>query len=606
MDIALITALGTLGYYLNKNGRSEKQKINDVIVRESDKPSGQNIYQNRHMENVFTDELNRATNAHEGSKNPDVTKWINGATYKTYPNNEYNKNERIYSKSDRLVQTERDIKRATPYSTTKLPSSTINEVYKTSSLIDKEYTEEMGTKKFNEKRNMIPNPRFELHRTNDDQTLFKTVYSNERKDGKSVNVYEKGHNNMEPFFGGSVKQNLRDDANRTLLENHTGTSPVYKHKKEVKRLFPVVKNPFAVGGLPVPTNRETERYIPAITHQNTLPFEQQKVAPGLNKSMTDNSSTVGFHDDYRPLGQGKYKTVNELRVNPKNTYKGRIVGEKFFVTKQEKSKPVVSRKHVDLSYTTIEPTKEGFANTQTNKGYKYRSLEKNGVQVKKGEVLSQDTIILKNTDRIDYEDKIGNLHGTAKYSTDRNQNYYYDKAKETIKQQTEDNKHSHINTYGEVKRNQNNPYDIARQTIKQQTQDNIHSHINTKSSSYEQSNRGKYENATINALKELTVHRRKPTQVGTKYNSGKEVVNLDVRRTQFDTYDKTRRKAPTDARPIDKIQIGQVTNQRNVYDDQGLLSDRINPYNVQQFNSNPYTQKLSSYEYPYNPAYPQK
>ena len=604
MDIALITALGTIGYYLNKNGRPEKKKINDIVIKESDKPSGSNIYQSRHMEKVFTDELNRATNAHQGSKHPEETKWVNGAVYKSYPNVNYNQKERIYSKSDRLVQFENDITQTKPYSTTKLPSSTINEIYKTKSMIDKEYLEDVGTKTFNEKRNLMPNPRHELHRTSDDQVLFKTVFSNSRKDGKSVNVYEKGHNNMEPFFGGSVKQNLRDDANRTILENYTGTSPVYKHKKEVKRLFPVVKNPFAVGGLPVPTNRETERYIPAITHQNTLPFEQQKVAPGLNKSMNENSSTVGFHDDYRPLGQGKYKTVNELRVNPKNTYKGRIMGEKFFITKQEKSRPVVSRKHVDLSYTTIP--KEGFANTQANKGYKYRSLEKNGVEVKKGKINSQQSILLKNTDRPDYEDSISNLHGSAKYSTDRNQNYYFDEAKGTIKQQTENNKHSHINTQGEIKRNQNNPYDIARQTIKQQTQDNKHSHINTKSSSYEQSNRGNYENATINALKELTVHRRKPTQVGTKYNSGKEVVNLDVRKTQFDTYDKTKRKAPTDARPIDKIQIGQVTNQKHVYDDQGLLADRIDPYNVQQFNSNPYTQKLSSYHIPYNPSYPQK
>jgi hypothetical protein len=62
-------------------------------------------------------------------------------------------------------------------------------------------------------------------------------------------------------------------------------------------MFPVVKNPYAVGGLPVANNRETDRYIPSIQKTNILPFEQKRVAPGLNKNMTDTTSKIGFHDD---------------------------------------------------------------------------------------------------------------------------------------------------------------------------------------------------------------------------------------------------------------------------------------------------------------------
>ena len=57
---------------------------------------------------------------------------------------------------------------------------------------------------------------------------------------------------------------------------------------------------------------------------------------------------------------------------------------------------------------------------------------------------------------------------------------------------------------------------------------------------------------------------------------------------------------------IDKRQFGQVTNQKNVYDDKGLLEDRINPQILDQFKSNPYTQSLQSYNYLYNPSYPSK
>jgi hypothetical protein len=676
MEIALLSALGGLGYYLNKDGRADKKKVKQELVSESEKPSATNMYQSRFMEKVFTDELNRATNAYKGSEKPLESGWVNGATYKQYQDNTYEK--RPYTKSERIVQKEQDIKQTEPDTTTKFPSSTLNEFDKTYSMIGAKEAENIGTMSFNEKRNNIPNPEFEAYKTGDGQPIFRTEFSNKHRNGKSVKVFENGHNNMEPFFGGSVKQNLRVDANRTLLQHHTGTNPTFEHKKEVKRMFPVVKNPYAVGGLPVANNRETDRYIPSIQKTNILPFEQKRVAPGLNKNMTDTTSKIGFHDDYRPLGQGKYKPVNELRVNPKITYKGRIAGEGFFIPKQEKAQPVVSRKHVDLSYTNFAPENsngvEGFANTQSSNitnQYKYRDTLVTGTQVKKGKVNSQDAIVLKNTDRIEYADKIGTLPGHARDEKSGQTNYWFDTAKSTVKQQTENNTHSHINPEGSVKRNQTNPYDeakttirqetqdhthshinpgdrnrraktywfdTAKQTIKEQTEDHTHSHINGNNSKQrgqtywfdtakqtikeqtedhthshinpegaaEQSHRGNYYNAEINALKEHTIHRRKPTQVGAKSIPGKEVVNLDTRKTQFTTYDKSRRPAPTAPQFLDKRQIGQVTNQRNNYDDKGLLESRIHPEFVAQFNANPYTKSLSSFQVPYNPAYPSK
>jgi hypothetical protein len=679
MELALLGALGSLGYYLNKDGRADKKKVNDKLVSQSEQPSATNIYQSRFMEKVFGDELSRATKAHQDSMFPMDTGRVNGATYKTYQNNKWDR--RTYTKSDRIVQKEKDLKRAEPDTTTKFPSSSLNEFDKTYSMIGAKTVEDIGTKTFNEKRNNIPNPEFEAYPNGDNKPIFRTAFSNPDGTGKGVKVFEKGHNNMEPFFGGSVKQNLRVDANRTLLEHHTGTNPVFKHKKEVKRMFPVVKNPYAVGGLPVSNNRETDRYIPSIKKTNILPFEQKRVAPGLNKSMTEDTSTIGFHDNYRPLGQGKYKPVNELRVNPKITYKGRIAGEGFFVPKQEKARPVISRQPVDLSFTNFKPGanlrgKEGFANTQNeniSQNYKYRDTLANGTQVKKGKVNSQDAIVLKNTDRIDYAHKIENFKGHARDERSGHQTNPYDEAKGTVRQQTEDHKHSHINTYGEVKKNQVNPYDEAKGTIKQQTQDHKHSHINrndgdrrgqtywfdnakqtikqqtedhkhshinrgdgdrrgqtywfdgAKETIKEQTedhkhshintgsreaaqavHRGNYQNAEINGLKEHTLHRREPTQQGAKAIPGKHLVNNDVRKTQYSTYDKSRRVAPSAPRAVDKRFIGRVTNQKNNYDDKGMLESRIHPEFTAQFRNNPYTQSLNSYQVPYNPAFPIK
>jgi hypothetical protein len=44
------------------------------------------------------------------------------------------------------------------------------------------------------------------------------------------------HNNMMPFFGGSLKQNVNVNANSSLLESHTGNIK-YKIEKKEKRPF---------------------------------------------------------------------------------------------------------------------------------------------------------------------------------------------------------------------------------------------------------------------------------------------------------------------------------------------------------------------------------
>ena len=50
--------------------------------------------------------------------------------------------------------------------------------------------------------------------------------------------------------------------------------------------------------------------------------------------------------------------------------------------------------------------------------------------------------------------------------------------------------------------------------------------------------------------------------------------------------------------------IGEITANKTNYKDDDLLKSRINPEFVDQFNKNPYTQKLSSFINPYNPKYP--
>ena len=99
-------------------------------------------------------------------------------------------------------------------------------------------------------------------------------------------------------------------------------------------------------------------------------------------------------------------------------------------------------------------------------------------EVDKGMILDQDTIALKETERDDTGHRLCQYPGANISEIRRNQTYNFDIAKETVKEQTEDNIHKTINKNNESRRNQTYNFDFARETIKEQTEDNIHKTIN--------------------------------------------------------------------------------------------------------------------------------
>ena len=491
MEILLAGLLGGIGFLISNNEKPVKQtkyKKFDTKISKNEIPSSKNIYHSRNSEKVFNNELEQATKAYQKAFHDDIL-------YRDYP--ELSWEDRHYAKSDRFVQLEKDIQNPYLNSSTRIPTSTLNEFRKTDAIksYDLQKATNTLTETLNSRRNNIPNSTYtEIGRTSQNTPIYKTNYPNE----KSTLVYENGHNNMEKFVGGGVNQNTRIDANRTILETYTGTNPVYAHKKEVKRFFPLVRDPYAVGGLPSSSNREMDRYIPSITRQNILPFNQIRVAPGLNRDHMEHSTNVGFHDPFRPMGRGLLKDINERRVNPKLTYKGRVSGEVFWIPYGTKTAPVITRKDVDLSFTNFKPgevlpevrgnpklpegekIKEGFTNNfdTFQPPIVYREMRHTGAEVDKGVVLDQNTIVLKETERDDTGPRLAALPGHNIAETLRNQTYNFDIAKETIREQTEDNVHDKINPNDENRRNQTYYFDKAKETVREQTEDNVHDKIN--------------------------------------------------------------------------------------------------------------------------------
>ena len=293
--VYLIASLLGLGYYLNKDGRKERVSIKRKKVSKHDKPNSKEIYNSNTVKKARRQEQRMADKLWKKSKRPIETNIIPPMF-----NNRKSKQQRAVSMTKQF--------------------SGIPIKQSQQKIIQKE-------------KDIVP-----LSKVNNTQGWNPVVKRESQHVQKRPGFF---HNNMEPFFGGSIKQNMKPDLYRTKLEHFTGAQPSYKHKKEVKRLFePVKQNIF---GNQVQKDRGLERYWISDKKPNEKPFEQIKVGPGVGLKANEKSKH-GFHDSYRP----KYKNVDELRVKPKVSYKGRILkGIKF--VKRGKQSEVISRKPARFS-----------------------------------------------------------------------------------------------------------------------------------------------------------------------------------------------------------------------------------------------------------------
>jgi hypothetical protein len=145
------------------------------------------------------------------------------------------------------------------------------------------------------------------------------------KDPVKTGVIDKNfaHNNMVPFFGSHVRQNMDDKANATLMENFTGVNPLFCSKQETKSFFgPTKEN---IYGMPNNSDYYLGRMEAPKAQKNVLPFEQVRVGPGIGRK--NGAEPVGGFQQLDSRDLVMPKCVDELRVktNPKETYDGRIL-----------------------------------------------------------------------------------------------------------------------------------------------------------------------------------------------------------------------------------------------------------------------------------------
>lgn len=179
--------------------------------------------------------------------------------------------------------------------------------------------------------------------------------------GRSIPSGEFKHNNMVPYFGGRVKQNMRANVNNSLLDQYTGAGYTQISKKEVENMFDTQRpfgNPFGMESstdfiesrINTPRNRGGER-----------PFEPTRVGPGVGEKfgMTGKGGfqQLEVNEIMRP------KTTDELRVatNPKLSYGGVVVPGASFVTNPMESPGEVRKYRPDRFYVDETNARAGAA-----------------------------------------------------------------------------------------------------------------------------------------------------------------------------------------------------------------------------------------------------
>ena len=184
--------------------------------------------------------------------------------------------------------------------------------YDTDSVETKKYINQNKFKDGIEKQVTFANPNQKL---NDRQFQSLT--------GKTINKEDFKSNNMVPFFGSKLKQRGAGDYNdnEVILDNHIGSGKLDMNKKEQAPLFAPKENMHHLYGTPnnsdfIQSRISKSRYI-----SSEKPFEEIRVAPGLNKGYTHEGSQ-GFNSGMTYRKKWIDKTVDDLRVktNPKLSF----------------------------------------------------------------------------------------------------------------------------------------------------------------------------------------------------------------------------------------------------------------------------------------------
>ena len=171
--------------------------------------------------------------------------------------------------------------------------------------------------------------------------------------GEKVSSSDFTHNNMVPFFGGRVRQNVGPQTNSGILDSYTGSGVTQIKKKEVETMFNTGQTPFGNPfGLEPSTDFISDRIELPRSRAGERPFEPVRVGSGVGEKF-GSTGKGGFQQmEVNQLMMEKMPKTDDLRTsdNPKSTYKGQIVPGKRFIANAAENPGEVRKYKPDTFY----------------------------------------------------------------------------------------------------------------------------------------------------------------------------------------------------------------------------------------------------------------
>ena len=192
----------------------------------------------------------------------------------------------------------------------------------------------------------------------------------ESADGHSDNVMVsqgmQGHNNMVPFYGAKVTQNMVAGSHSSILDTFSGTGKEQFQKREIASLYDVVPGT----GLPFGNQNESDFYqsrmVAGMRMNNVFPVERVNVGPGLNDGYTNKPS--GGYQQFNELQEyAKPRTTDEIRVanKPKLSYDKPVIPGSHYITNPGLQAPVNKNRPDTFAILTDNDGNMPYLNTTT-------------------------------------------------------------------------------------------------------------------------------------------------------------------------------------------------------------------------------------------------
>jgi hypothetical protein len=179
--------------------------------------------------------------------------------------------------------------------------------------------------------------------------------------GERLNTGDFKHNNMVPFFGGKVRQNMGPQTNSAILDNYTGSGVTQIAKKEVETMFDTARAPFGNPyGLENSSDFIQSRINDPRSRAGERPFEPTRVGPGVNEGFAA-TGKGGFQQfEVNQYMIDNIRRTDDLRTsdNPKLTYNQPVVPGQHYIGMAAQEAGEVRKYRPDKFY--IDETGERF------------------------------------------------------------------------------------------------------------------------------------------------------------------------------------------------------------------------------------------------------